>query len=119
MLFRSDDADIVLVAFGAASRIARTAVRAARDRGIKAGLLRPISLWPFPTNAFERVISGGCRAFLSVELNMGQMVQDVRLASDGRVPVSFYGRTGGVLPTPEEILEQIEGLAAELGRDGE
>lgn len=118
-LVMCDDADIVLVAFGAASRIARTAVRAARDKGIKAGLLRPISLWPFPTSAFERVIAGGCRTFLSVELNMGQMVQDVRLASNGRVPVSFYGRTGGVLPTPEEVLEQIEGLAAKLGRDGE
>ena len=69
-LIMCDDADIVLVAFGAASRIARTAVRAARDKGIKAGLLRPISLWPFPTDAFEHVISGGCKAFLSVELNM-------------------------------------------------
>lgn len=118
-LMMCDDADIVLVAFGAASRIARTAVRAARDKGIKAGLLRPISLWPFPTSAFEHVISGGCRAFLSVELNMGQMVQDVQLASNGRVPVSFYGRTGGVLPTPEEVLEQIEGLAAKLGRSDE
>ena len=118
-LMMCDDAEIVLVAFGAASRIARTAVRAARDEGIKAGLLRPITLWPFPTKAVDQVVANGCKAFLSVELNMGQMVQDVRLASDGRVPVSFYGRTGGVLPTPEEVLEQIEGLSSKLGKDGE
>ena len=114
-LFMCDDADIVLVAFGAASRIARTAVRAARNKGIKAGLLRPITLWPFPTKAIDGIVEGGAKAFMSVELNMGQMVQDVELATRGRVPVSFYGRTGGVLPTPEEILEQIELRASELG----
>jgi 2-oxoglutarate ferredoxin oxidoreductase subunit alpha len=114
-LFLTDDADIVIVAFGAASRIARTAIRRARDKGIKVGLLRPITLWPFPTDAIDQVIDGGTRALMSVELNMGQMVEDVRLAARGRADVSFYGRTGGVLPTPEEILEKIEALAAELG----
>ncbi|MBP3885916.1 MAG: 3-methyl-2-oxobutanoate dehydrogenase subunit VorB [Olsenella sp.] len=113
-LFLADDAEIVIVAFGAASRIARTAIRRARERGIRAGLLRPITLWPFPTDAIDRVIGGGARALMSVELNMGQMVEDVRLAARGRVPVSFFGRTGGVLPTPEEILDQIEALAADL-----
>ena len=107
-----DDADIVVVAFGAASRIARTAVRDARAKGIKAGLLRPITLWPYPTKAIDQVIENGASKFLSVELNMGQMVEDVRLAVNGRADVSFYGRTGGVLPTPEEVLEQIEALAA-------
>ncbi len=107
-----DDAEIVVVAFGAASRIARTAVRDARAKGIKAGLLRPITLWPFPTNAIEQVIDNGAKQFLSVELNMGQMVDDVRLAVNGRASVDFYGRTGGVLPTPEEVLEQIEKLAS-------
>ena len=106
-----DDAEIVVVAFGAASRIARTAVRDARAKGIKAGLLRPITLWPFPTNAIEQVIDNGAKQFLSVELNMGQMVEDVRLAANGRASVDFYGRTGGVLPTPEEVLAQIEALA--------
>ena len=107
-----DDAEIVVVAFGAASRIARTAVRDARAKGIKAGLLRPITLWPYPVDAVEQVLANGAQHFLSVELNMGQMVEDVRLAVNGRASVDFYGRTGGVLPTPEEVLEQIERIAA-------
>ncbi len=111
-LMECDDADIVVVAFGAASRIARTAVRDARAKGIKAGLLRPITLWPFPTKAIEQVIASGASKFLSVELNMGQMVQDVRLAVNGRASVDFFGRTGGVLPTPEEVLAAIEAVAA-------
>ena len=110
-LMSCDGAEIVVVAFGAASRIARTAVRDARAKGIKAGLLRPITLWPFPTKAVDQVIENGAKHFLSVELNMGQMVDDVRLAAAGRASVDFYGRTGGVLPTPEEVLEQIERLA--------
>ena len=112
-LMDAEDADIVVVAFGAASRIARTAVREARAKGIKAGLLRPITLWPFPVDAINQVVEAGASKFLSVELNMGQMVEDVRLAVAGRASVDFYGRTGGVLPTPEEILEQIELLAAD------
>ena len=111
-LMSCEDAEIVVVAFGAASRIARTAVRDARAKGIKCGLLRPITLWPYPTDAIEQLIAGGAKKFLSVELNMGQMVEDVRLAVAGRASVAFYGRTGGVLPTPEEILVQIEALAA-------
>ena len=111
-LMMCDDAEIVVVAFGAASRIARTAVRDARAKGIKAGLLRPITLWPYPVNAIDQVIENGAKKFLSVELNMGQMVEDVRLAVNGRASVDFYGRTGGVLPTPEEVLDQIERLAA-------
>lgn len=111
-LMMCDDAEIVVVAFGAASRVARTAVREARNKGIKAGLLRPITLWPFPTKAIDQVVESGAKHFLSVELNMGQMVEDVRLAVNGRADVSFFGRTGGVIPTPEEVLEQIEKLAA-------
>ena len=111
-LMSCEDAEIVVVAFGAASRIARTAVRDARAKGIKCGLLRPITLWPYPTDAIEQLIASGAKKFLSVELNMGQMVEDVRLAVAGRASVDFYGRTGGVLPTPEEILVQIEALAA-------
>ena len=111
-LMECDDAEIVVVAFGAASRVARTAVRDARAAGIKVGLLRPITLWPFPTKAIDQVIEGGATKFLSVELNMGQMVDDVRLAVNGRASVDFFGRTGGVLPTPEEVLEAIKALAA-------
>ena len=113
-LMMCDDAEIVVVAFGAASRIARTAVRDARAQGIKAGLLRPITLWPYPVDAINELCEGDARAFLSVELNMGQMVDDVRLAVNGRASVDFYGRTGGVLPTPEEVLEAIKKVAAGL-----
>ncbi|NHM14413.1 3-methyl-2-oxobutanoate dehydrogenase subunit VorB [Xiamenia xianingshaonis] len=105
--FMTEDADIVLVAFGASARIARSAVVEARSRGIRAGLVRPITLWPFPTDALEALM-GTAKAFLSVEMNMGQMVDDVRLASNGRVPVEFFGRTGGIIPTPVEVLEVIE-----------
>lgn len=115
-LMACDDAEIVVVAFGAASRIARTAVRAAREKGIKAGLLRPISLWPFPEKAIDQLVGSGAKHFLSVELNMGQMVDDVRLAVNGRAEVSFYGVTGGVLPTPEETLAAIERIAKDMER---
>lgn len=110
----TEDAEIVLVAFGASARIARSAVVAARGKGIKAGLVRPVTLWPFPTEAIEAVIPTA-KALLSVEMNMGQMVEDVRLVSSGRVPVEFYGRTGGVIPTPEEVLAKIEEIDAKGG----
>ena len=112
--FMCDDAEIVVVAFGASSRVARSAVVAAREAGVKAGLLRPITLWPFPTQAIERTIPNA-KAYLSVEMNMGQMVDDVRLAVNGRAPVEFYGRTGGVIPTPEEVLDAIRGIAEKEG----
>lgn len=113
-LFMTDDADIVLVAFGASARIARSAVVAAREKGIKAGLIRPITLWPFPVDVFEQVIPH-TKQFLSVEMNMGQMVDDVRLVSAGRVPVDFFGRTGGIIPTPVEVLAKIEELQGKVG----
>ena len=112
--FMADDADIVLVAFGASARIARSAVVSAREKGIKAGLIRPITLWPFPTDALEHVM-GTAKTFLSVEMNMGQMVDDIRLAAAGRVPVEFFGRTGGIIPTPVEVLAKIEELQGKVG----
>jgi len=111
--YLTEDADIVLVAFGATSRIARSAVNKARAAGIKAGLIRPITLWPFPTQAIERAIPTAS-AFLTVEMNMGQMVEDVRLTVLGRKPVEFFGRAGGIIPTPAETLAVIERLAADL-----
>jgi 2-oxoglutarate/2-oxoacid ferredoxin oxidoreductase subunit alpha len=110
-----EDADIVLVAFGASARIARSAVMNARAQGIKAGLIRPITLWPFP----EKVIDKACataKEFLCVEMNMGQMIDDVRLVVNGRVPVSFYGRTGGMIPTPVEALEKIVEINGRVGK---
>ena len=102
-----DDAEIVVVGFGTAGRVALSAVRAARANGIKVGLLRPITVSPFPYQVLDQ-LAGRARACLVVEMNMGQMVEDVRLAVRGRVPVEFYGRTGGVVPFPDEILHEIE-----------
>ncbi|MBC8569243.1 3-methyl-2-oxobutanoate dehydrogenase subunit VorB [Zongyangia hominis] len=108
--YLTEDADIVLVAYGASSRISRSAVNSAREKGIKAGLIRPITLWPFP----EKNIQAACKtakAFLTVEMSMGQMVDDVRLAVNGARPVYFYGRTGGIIPSPAEVLGQIEEIS--------
>jgi 2-oxoglutarate ferredoxin oxidoreductase subunit alpha len=108
-----EDAEIVLVAFGASSRIARSAINKAREKGIKAGLIRPITLWPFPVDVIEAAVPRA-KAFLTVEMNMGQMVDDVRLAVNGHRPVEFFGRTGGIIPTPVETLAAIERVAASL-----
>ena len=101
-----DDADIVIVAYGASSRVSRSAVDMARKNGIKAGLIRPITLWPYPVDTIKRAASTA-KVFLSVEMSMGQMVDDVRLAVNGKVPVEFYGRTGGIIPTPKEVYDKI------------
>ncbi|CCX37126.1 pyruvate flavodoxin/ferredoxin oxidoreductase thiamine diP-binding domain protein [Clostridium sp. CAG:1013] len=107
--YLTEDADVVLVAYGASSRVARSAVNKAREKGLKAGLVRPITLWPFPTDALNRA-AAHAKNFLVVEMSMGQMVDDVKLAIDCKVPVHFYGRTGGMIPTPADVLAQIEAL---------
>lgn len=106
-----DDAEIVLVAYGAASRIARSAVKKARESGMKVGLFRPITLWPFPTDALEATVNKA-KAFLVTEFSMGQMVEDVRLVVNGRKPVSFFAHTGGVVQTPDEVLEALRRVEA-------
>jgi len=106
-----------MVAFGTSGRVAKTAVRQARAQGLPVGLLRPISLWPFPARAFEGVLSR-TRAFLAVEMSLGQMVDDVRLAVRFERPVFFYGRAGGVVPTPAEVLEQVREIAARTSATG-
>ncbi len=105
--YMMEDAQICIVAYGTTSRIAKNAVVAAREEGIKAGLIRPITVWPFPTDVIKAAASK-VDNFLAVEMSMGQMVEDVRLAVNGEKPVDFYGTTGGVIPTPEGILEQIK-----------
>ena len=105
--YLTEDADIVVVAYGITARIAKTAVRMAREQGIKAGLFRPITLWPFPSKELK-ALSATASAFLSVEMNMGQMLGDVKLAIDCAKPVSHFGRTGGMIPTPDEILVHIK-----------
>jgi len=113
-----DDAEIVIVGFGTAGRVALSAVRAARAKGIKVGLLRPITVSPFPYQVLDE-LAGRARAFLVTEMNMGQMLDDVRLAVQGRVPVQFYGRTGGMVPFPDEIMSEIERLnAGDLAVEG-
>jgi 2-oxoglutarate ferredoxin oxidoreductase subunit alpha len=105
-----DDADIVIVGFGTAGRVALSAVRQARAEGIKVGLLRPITVSPFPSEVISQ-LAGRAEAFLVTEMNSGQMLEDVRLAVRGRVPVEFYGRLGGVVPFPDEILGEIHRMA--------
>jgi 2-oxoglutarate ferredoxin oxidoreductase subunit alpha len=106
----TDDAEILVVAYGLAARVAQKAVELARAKGINAGLLRPITLYPFPEQAI-RTLSDQVRSILVVEMNSGQMVEDVRLAVEGRTPVRFHGRMGGIIPSPEEILNKIEQLS--------
>ena len=108
--YQMEDAEFAVCAYGAMARIVKTAVVKARAQGIKAGLLRPITLWPFPV---KEIGSYGhkVKSMLCVEMSMGQMVDDVRLAVNGACPVSFFGRTGGVIPSPAEVLAEIEKMA--------
>ena len=108
----TDDADVVIVAYGLVARIAHRAAQIARDEGIKVGVLRPITLYPFPTLPI-RAIAERVNGMLVVEMNAGQMVEDVRLAVEGRTPVAFYGRMGGVIPSPEEVVGALKKLIAQ------
>jgi len=105
----TDDAEIILVAYGTCARICKESVFLLRKEGIKAGLIRPITLWPYPS-AVIRKISNNVKCILTVEMSAGQMVEDVKLAVMGRCPVHFYGRTGGGVPTSKEIVSKIKGL---------
>ena len=102
-----DDAEICIVAFGITSRVAKNAINEARAKGIKVGMIRPITLWPFPKKALYEAAER-CKAFISVEMNMGQMIGDVELAIRCKRPVYLCNRTGGMIPTPEEVLAKIE-----------
>jgi 2-oxoglutarate ferredoxin oxidoreductase subunit alpha len=106
--FMCDDAEYVLVAFGSSARICSATVEMAREQGIKLGLLRPITLYPFPYEPLRQMAERGVKGFMSVELNAGQMVEDVRLAVEGKSPVVHYGRTGGMLFNPESVLEALK-----------
>ena len=112
--YMMDDAEICIAAFGIAARVSKNAINEARKQGIKVGLIRPITLWPFPSAQFakaaERVSS-----IISVELSMGQMIEDVKLAVEGKVPVTLCNRAGGMIPSPEQVLEAIK--AANNGGD--
>jgi pyruvate/2-oxoacid:ferredoxin oxidoreductase alpha subunit len=114
--YRTDDAEIVLVGYGIVSRVLQAVVEQLRMHGIRAGMLRPISLFPFPSEIL-RELAGHARVFAAVEMSTGQMVDDVRLALNGRRPVEFYGRCGGVVPSAEEILDFVAGIAARLANE--
>jgi 2-oxoglutarate ferredoxin oxidoreductase subunit alpha len=112
-----DDAEIVIVGFGTAGRVSLSAVRAAREEGVKVGLFRPISLNPFPFTKITE-LSKRASAFLVVEMNTGQMLDDVRLAVENRVPIDFYGRPGGTVPYPDEVLGEIRRMARQPSTPG-
>ena len=108
--FMMDDAEICIAAFGIAARISKNAIIAAREQGIKVGLIRPITLWPFPTEVFAKA-ADKVNSFISVELSMGQMIEDVRLATGCKKPVTLCNRAGGMIPSPEQVLEAIVNAA--------
>ena len=109
-----DDAEICVVSFGITSRVAKNAIVEARAKGIKVGMIRPITLWPFPTEVLNKA-ADKCKAFISVEMNMGQMIEDVKLAIECKKPVHLCCRVGGMIPSPEEVLAKIE----EVNKGGE
>jgi len=106
-----EDAELAIVAYGTAARVARTAIARARAAGLQVGLIRPVSLWPFPSEAIA-AMAPRLRGLLVVELSAGQMVEDVRLAVEGRCPVAFHGRTGGMVPAPGDVLRALRLLWA-------
>lgn len=106
-LYLTEDCDILLCAFGATARVVKSAVNDARAQGIKAGLFRPKTLWPFPVKEINEAAKNA-KKLLSVEMSMGQMIDDIKLAINCSKPVEFYGRTGGVIPTPAEVLAEIK-----------
>jgi 2-oxoglutarate ferredoxin oxidoreductase subunit alpha len=108
-----DDAKIMVVAYGTSARLAGGAIKQARKDGIRAGMLRPITLWPYPTGAIQSYL-GRVKAVLTVELSAGQMVEDVRLAASGKVPVHFFGRVGGGVPSIADVYEEIRKIAGSL-----
>ena len=105
--YMMDDAEICIVAFGIAARVSKNAIVEARKKGLKVGMIRPITLWPFPTKALKAAAEK-CKAFISVELSMGQMIDDVKLAIECKKPVYLCNRTGGVIVSSNEVVAKIE-----------
>ena len=108
--YMMDDAEICVVAFGIAARVSKNAINEARKQGIKVGMIRPITLWPFPKEVFRRA-ADKVNSFISVELSMGQMIEDVRLATECKKPVTLCNRAGGMIPSPDQVLEAIQKAA--------
>jgi 2-oxoglutarate ferredoxin oxidoreductase subunit alpha len=116
--YLTDDAKLIVVAFGIAARIAKRAINTARQEGLKVGLFRPVTLWPFPAEPLLELVQG-TKQFLDFEMNMGQMIEDVKLALAGQAEIAFYGRTGGVVATPNEVSRVISRLYYQKGLGAE
>ncbi len=113
--YNCEDAQIIVAAYGTTSRIVKKVIQLGKEEGIAIGLIRPITLWPFPYDEFSKWADREhVKAFLSVEMSMGQMIEDVRLGVEGKKPVHFYGRTGGMVPHPDAILQQIKELRGDI-----
>lgn len=113
--YNCEDAQIIVAAYGTTSRIVKKVIQLGKEEGIDIGLIRPITLWPFPYDEFSKWADREhVKAFLSVEMSMGQMIEDVRLGVEGKKPVHFYGRTGGMVPHPDAILQQIKELRGDI-----
>lgn len=106
-MYNMENAELVIVSYGTTSRIVKNAIADLKEQGINVGLIRPITLWPFPEKAFNELPST-VKGLLSVEMSMGQMVDDIKIATAGRLPVSFFGRTGGMIPSPEEVVAAVK-----------
>ncbi len=110
--YRVEDADVIIAAYGTVARIAKTAIEVLREKGYNVGMVRPITVFPFPYSAFEKLADNN-RKFLAIEMSLGQMIEDVRLGVCGKASVAFYGRTGGMVPTYDEIVYQTQRLIKE------
>ena len=106
-LINMENADIAIVAFGSTSRIARTSIEMLKEEGINCGIIRPITIYPFPAKAFDE-IPASVKDLLVVEMNMGQMIDDVKIVNEGKLPIHFYGRVGGIVPEAEEIVNKVK-----------
>ncbi|QXM06642.1 3-methyl-2-oxobutanoate dehydrogenase subunit VorB [Crassaminicella indica] len=106
-LYNMENAEVVIVSYGTTSRVVKNAIAALKEEGINVGLIRPITLWPYPMKAFDE-IPNTTKALLCVEMSMGQMIDDVKIANKGRLPVHFYGRSGGMVPSPDEIVGKVK-----------
>jgi 2-oxoglutarate ferredoxin oxidoreductase subunit alpha len=110
--YKVEDADVIIAAYGTVARIAKTAIQVLREKGYKVGMVRPITVFPFPYSAFEKLADNN-RKFLAIEMSLGQMIEDVKLGVCGKARVEFYGRTGGMVPTYDEIIYQTQQLFKE------
>ena len=106
--YKADDAELLFVSYGTMSRVVRGVVDKLREEGKKVGMIRPQTLWPFPVKAFD---NPNCKMYVSIEMSMGQMVDDIKLACECKVPVKFYGKAGGLVPTSHEIIDNVRGFA--------